>query len=166
MARIAVTDSENGIVLTEGYISEPETLARVYPTGHRLFYRDASLMPEDQEHAQAWMLTAYAQRIAQWRRHPPDSIQKMETWILNRPTTPGSMFESWFEGIAEDNYRLIIHRCPIEKHTVWPGTAWRRVYNRLSIRHRTQPWAHLKAPAKEFLRTFSQALSDRRARAS
>lgn len=150
MVRITLGDEENALILTEGYMPSLSSLTAVYPGNHK-YRQDSVFMPSGQEEATAWILTAYAQRVAHYRGYSEHVIGGMETWLIGPSDDETGTLHEWFTDAKNSDYRIMLHRSPKPQNQRPPGETWNQVYKHLGIRHRTGSFAHLKQRGKECL---------------
>ena len=114
-------------------------------------------MPSDPEEATAWIITANSQRVALHRGYCERIVGGMETWLIGTSEGDSGTFHEWFRDVKNPNYRIMLHKSPMPRHTRPPGEAWNQAYRHLGIRHRTGSFAHLTPGGNELLRNVLEA---------
>jgi hypothetical protein len=155
MVWMYATDSENHLTLSEGFVPELAVLRSRFPKRSEYLAQSQQLSGDPNKEV-AWLLTAFAQRIAALCGYG-DSRFSLETWLVGPPLHKGGRLTSWFDGHSDDlTYRVMIHRKPPQ----WSDHIWDKVYDRLRIRHRKGRYAQLKPPAQALLDDLLGSLSN------
>lgn len=157
MMRMVDRDTGNVLVFTGGYVPAVDDMRRVYP-GERRYAADAGAMPSEDEDATAWLMTAYAQRIAGHRGYRLHTDPPIETWLIARSTAPDAMLSHWFRDSTDNRYRLMVHRFSVpEGESTYMGMVWPYLYQRLGIRQRRGRRGHPGADAMQLLTSLLTA---------
>lgn len=169
MVKYEASDEWNYILFTEGYLPRHAALEATYPKSHEYYRKNKRVEFACREHALAWLLSAFARRLAlsvAWR-NSYGGVEgalnlPLDTWVAGPSESGNGPLDPWFQDISNPSeYRLILHRMP----TQLKGRAIRRLWHTIHynlktrgekrgafrIRHHPRPPHYLEASTKRFL---------------
>jgi len=164
MVKMETEDGHNYLLLSDCYVPELSLLEAAYPRSPS-FFRASQVKFPSSDHGMAWLLSAYARRLAYHWRDDYGGIERvktlpLETWVIGEPMCSDSGLTDWFVNQPQ-NYRIILNRMPSKLDGHQLRRPWRYMYWHLAckgrkripfqLHHRRGATAHLIPSAEDFL---------------